>query len=46
MAKIKAARGGKKKRKANMEAIPCLVAILAAIVLVSLLFYAILQSAS
>ncbi len=46
MAKIKPARSGKKKTKANLEAIPCVVAILAAIVLISLLFYAILRSAS
>ncbi len=44
MAKIKLA-GGKKKKKSNLEAVPCLLVILSGIVLLSLLFYAILQSA-
>ena len=45
MAKIKPARG-KKKKKSGLEAIPCVVLIVTGIILLSLLFYAILQSSS
>lgn len=46
MAKVKPAARGKKKTRSNLEAIPCLLLILLGILLVSLLFYAILKSAS
>jgi len=45
MAKIKLAGKGKKKKKRNLEALPCLILIVLGIVLLGLLFYAILQSA-
>jgi hypothetical protein len=45
MAKLKAARPGKKKKR-NLDAIPCLILLVSGIVLLSLLFYALLRSAS
>jgi hypothetical protein len=45
MAKIKAARGVKKKKKSALDAIPCLFLVVSGIVLLSLLFYAVARSA-
>lgn len=45
MAKFKAARG-KKKKKSNLGAIPCFLLIISGILLVTMLFYAMLQSGS
>jgi hypothetical protein len=45
MAKIKPARG-KKKKKTGPSAIPCFVLIITGMVLLSILFYAILKSAA
>ncbi len=45
MAKIKPARG-KKKEKSSLGAIPCLLLLVSGMALLTLLFYAILKSAS
>jgi len=45
MAKIKLA-GTKKKKKSNLQAVPCLLLIISGTVLLGLLFYAILRSAN
>lgn len=45
MAKLKPAKGGKKKKSSIAGAIPCLILILSGMALLSLLFYAILRSA-
>ena len=44
MAKFKPA-GGKKKKESSRGAIPCLLALVSGIVLITMLFYAILKSA-
>jgi hypothetical protein len=45
MAKIKAVRGAKKKKKSIVEALPCLFLLVMGIGLISLLFYSIVSSA-
>ncbi len=46
MAKIKAARGRKKKDKSALQAIPCVILIISGIALLAMLFYALLQSST
>lgn len=43
MAKLKAARPGKKTKSGFAGAIPCLILVITAILLVSLLFYGMLK---
>jgi hypothetical protein len=45
MAKLKPAKGGKRKKRSIAGAIPCVVFVLSGMALLSLLFYAILRSA-
>ena len=45
MAKIKAARGAKKKKKTIVEALPCLFLLIMGFGILSLLFYSIITSA-
>ena len=45
MAKFKAVRGAKKKKKSIVDALPCLFLVIAGIGLLSLLFYSIVSSA-
>ena len=46
MAKIKAVRAGKKKKKSALQAIPCFILIISGIALLAILFYAVLQSST
>lgn len=44
MAKIKAAGSSKKTKRSNLQAIPCLLLVLGAVALLSVLFYALLSN--
>jgi hypothetical protein len=46
MAKFKAAGSRRKSEASNLRAVPCMILIIGALLLVSLLFYEILKSGS